>query len=192
MAIIKQLKSIYQLKITLKSTKPSIYRTVLVDSTITLEELHMIIQSSMGWWNSHLHQFEQDSQMFALPYSDGSPFEYDEIDERKVKLFTLLSKIKDKFDYEYDFGDGWLHTVELQKILPFDKNQILPVCIKAKMACPPENVGGVWGYKNFLEIILDPQNEEYEEMIDWIGGKFDPDFVDLKEINAQLQEPMMT
>ena len=100
----------------------------------------------------------------------------------------MLKKEKDKFMYEYDFEDGWVHTILLEKILPIDSNIKYPVCIAGKMNCPPEDCGGVWGYSDLLEILKDPKHEDYEDSIEWLGDEFDPNEFDLEEIDRKFME----
>jgi hypothetical protein len=102
-------------------------------------------------------------------------------------LQDIISNPKDKFVYEYDFGDGWEHKVVLEKILPSDSSEA-PVVIKGKKACPPEDCGGIWGYYDFLKAIQDPKHEEHESMLEWVGGEFDPDEFDMKTINRKLND----
>ncbi|MBN2501081.1 MAG: plasmid pRiA4b ORF-3 family protein, partial [Anaerolineales bacterium] len=89
--------------------------------------------------------------------------------------------------YEYDFGDGWEHIILLEKILPFDPQQDYPICIKGKRACPPEDVGGVWGYEYFIET-QDPQHPEHERYIEWYGEPFDSEVFDIDKINKKLRK----
>ncbi len=101
----------------------------------------------------------------------------------KQKIPDYFSMGNKLVDYIYDFGDNWEHIIKLEKIFPRDKNVDYPICIAGKRACPPEDCGGIWGYENFLEIINDPDNEEYEDMIEWVGGEFDPEHFDVKEVS---------
>ena len=138
----------------------------------------------MGWTDSHLHQFMAGGRFYGMPDPD---FDFPEIlDEQEFKLNQLLRKEKDSINYEYDFGDGWEHKITLEKILPLDPDTALPLCIKAKGACPPEDVGGIWGYYNLLEALNDPDHPEHEDYKEWIGGDFDPDAYDIKEVNQLL------
>lgn len=89
--------------------------------------------------------------------------------------------------YVYDFGDSWEHEIRLEKILPREKRKY-PACIAGKRACPPEDCGGIWGYEEFLEIIKDPEHEEYEDMLDWVGGEFDPEHFDIEDV--QFDDPV--
>ena len=140
----------------------------------------------MGWTDTHLHQFKANGQSYGIPDPD---FDFSEIlDERKYRLSHLMKKEKDSLIYEYDFGDGWVHKIILEKVLPFDTETVLPFCIKAKGACPPEDVGGVWGYHDLLEALADENHPEHERVRDWIGECFDPSYYDIKETNEMLSE----
>jgi len=180
---------IYQIKITLKDSKPAIWRRVLVPATIALDILHDVIQCAMGWEDGHLHQFIKDRQFYSPPDPDGC---LDVNDSRKTKLSDLMVKIKGKIEYEYDFGDSWRHEIVLEKILPFDENTKYPVCIEGKMNCPPEDCGGVWGYADLLQILKNPEDEQYEDMLDWLGGEFDPEEFDIEETNKYLANIKLT
>lgn len=179
---------IYQIKVTLKGSKPPIWRRIEVAGNTRLDKLHMILQVTMGWWESHLHQFTVDQ----IYYGDVSP-DYDDwgpelLDESKYRLNQLAPGEGSKFVYEYDFGDGWEHVLLVEKILPPEKGVHYPRCIKGKRACPPEDVGGIWGYTDFVEIIKDPKHPEHEDMLEWVGGSFDPEEFDLDAINGILQQ----
>lgn len=176
---------VYQLKITLKDSKPPIWRRLLVPGDTTLARLHRIIQEAMGWWDYHLHQFI----VGGVYYGEPSPDDWHEVnDERRIRLSQIAPSEKSRFVYEYDFGDDWIHTVQVEKVLPPNPEQKLPVCVKGKRACPPEDVGGIWGYDSFLEAISDPNHEEHASYLEWIGGSFDPEAFDVDEANARLQK----
>lgn len=183
---VKQLRSIYQIKITLQDSKPPIWRRVLVLDSIKLDEFHQLIQIVMGWENYHLHQFRCHDTLYGMPNDDFDDMGIELKDEAKYKLSQLLVAEKNAMTYEYDFGDGWEHKIVLEKILPFDGTVELPQCIKGKRACPPEDCGGIWGYESLLEIINDKKHPEHEDMLNWLGGDFDPEYFDLDEINQQL------
>jgi hypothetical protein len=181
----KQSKSIYQIKISLIGAKPPIWRTVLVASNLGLAAFHEVIQQTMGWTDSHLHQFIANNVFYGIPDDDfGMEIE----DESKYKLSQLLSKEKDNIIYEYDFGDSWEHKILLEKVLPYDSKTALPVCIKGKRACPPEDCGGIWGYEDLLETISNVKHPEHADMLEWLGGEFDPEEFDLEQINKDLAE----
>ena len=178
---------IYQLKITLCDSKPPIWRRFLVPSDMNLAKLHHVIQEVMGWTDSHLHQFKVGNIYYGATYPndfDGAP---ETRDERKARLDMLVSRLKAKFIYEYDFGDSWEHEVVLEKILPPESGIKYPVCIAGKRACPPEDCGGVWGYDSLLETINDPNHPEHEDMVEWLGGDFDPEAFDAEVVNKALR-----
>jgi hypothetical protein len=176
--------AIYQLKITLKDFRPPIWRRVLVPDNFTLAALDVVIQISMGWTNSHLHDFTIRGERFSEP----SPDDWEPVkDERKYRLGEVLPREKSKLVYQYDFGDSWRHDVVVEKILPVELGQTYPVCISGKRSGPPEDVGGVWGYANFLEAITNPEHPEHTSYVEWIGGEFDPGLFDLDEVNKMLR-----
>ncbi len=178
-------KAIYQIKVTLNDSKPPIWRRILVADTTTLSHLHDILQIVMGWADYHLHMFTINGQIYGNPEDD----EYGDLgtkNETRFKLSQLVGREGFKFRYEYDFGDSWLHDLIVEKILPVEKGVHYPVCIKGKRACPPEDVGGMWGYKDFLKVIANPKDPEYDEMMAWVGGDFDPEFFDIEKVNSAL------
>jgi len=173
----------YQIQIVLKGTKPMIWRRLLVDPEVLLVDLHRIIQTTMGWTNSHLHLFSDGIEEY-------SPKEFeveDSIDSRVVRLNEILTDVESKLDYEYDFGDSWEHEIILEKILIPDPKIKIPLCIDAKRNCPPEDCGGIWGFSDMLKILKQPDHEEYDSYLEWLGGKFDPEYFDMDEINKKLR-----
>ncbi len=176
---------IYQLKITLKGSRPPIWRRVLVPSDVKLNKLHDIVQTVMGWYNCHLHNFEVGGILYATPHPDDwEPVQ----DERKVKLQQVLFQEKTKILYVYDFGDNWEHEVLLEKIVTTEPGADDLLCVKGKRACPPEDCGGIWGYVDFLETIHDPDHEEHKSLLEWVGGAFDSEHFDLADINQRLKQ----
>jgi hypothetical protein len=181
--------SIYQLKITLKGIRPPIWRRVQIPSNITLGQLHWIIQSAMGWTNSHLHSFTIDEVEYGMVIPElGFDDEIEVHDENRANLDRLIPGEKFKFPYLYDFGDSWEHEILVEKVLPIDSTKNYPTCLKAQRACPPEDCGGTWGYAEFCEIIQTPDHEDHESMLEWIGGSYDPEAADLHEINLRLAQ----
>lgn len=202
---------VHELKITLRGSKPPIWRRVAVPSDIRLSDLHYVIQIVMGWENSHLHQFvvrntkprpapDELRKLFQNEQWDKLEecmrrdrcisdirFELEDIeDEKKVKLSELAPAVKSKFIYEYDFGDNWDHNIEVVKIVPPDEGVKYPVCLAGKFACPPDDCGGLWGYYEKLEILKNPKHDDYEDTIEWMGDDFDPEHFNLEAINAEL------
>lgn len=168
---------LYQFKLTLLETSPPIWRRIQVGDC-TLDKLHEHIQTAMGWTNSHLHQFTIDGRLFGDPFLMEEDF-----DERGFEdsTTTMLSEIlpasgkRFRFEYEYDFGDGWLHEVHFEGRLKSESGKRYPLCLEGARACPPEDVGGVTGYADFLQAIADPEDEEHDGLLEWAGGRFDPE-----------------
>lgn len=187
--MVSNLREVYQMKVQLKGVRPPIWRRFLVSNTATLEDFHYTIQIVMGWTNSHLHQFICGNSRYGMvdPEFDIA-WDDDLQNELDFKIKDILSNEGDSILYEYDFGDAWEHNVTLEKIVPFEKAQFLPFCIKGKRGCPPEDVGGEWGYKDFLEKWNDKNHPEYKELREWVGDYFDPEIFDQAETNEILHE----
>ena len=185
---VKKVAKIYQLEIWLNGIKPRIWRKFAVESDIRLDKLHLVIQDVMGWTDTHLHQFSTRDMQYGAADPD---FDMDDSeDERKFKLCDLVNRPREQFGYEYDFGDCWEHVVKLVAIEDAQENVEYPICLKGARACPPEDCGGCWGYEELLETIQGPDNEEKEEMLDWLGDEFKPDAFDLKTINRCLRSEL--
>ena len=174
---------IWQLKVTLRNSRPPIWRRLLVPGSTTLQWLHWTLQDAMGWMNSHLHHFIVGESFYGEPDPEHA---VDMLDEREWKLSQVAPKAGALFVYEYDFGDSWIHDIFVEQILPAEKETRYPLCLDGKRACPPEDCGGVGGYENLLEILRNPEHEEYESMREWLGRPVDPEAIDLKAINRIL------
>jgi hypothetical protein len=168
-------KDIYQLKVTLLGARPPIWRRLLVDPDMTLAQLHDVLQITMGWEDSHMHEFRAGEQRFGQP-EPADPFTRTPRaeSERTARLRAVLKKAGAKIIYTYDFGDSWEHSIVLEKLLPADPSISCPLCTDGKLACPPGDCGGIPGYYGLLEAINNPDDESSEEMRDWVGDDFDP------------------
>ena len=177
-------KQIYQIHVSLTDIEPKIWRGLLLYSDIFLIDFHRIIQTAMGWTNSHLHQFKAGKMDYA-----PAEFEIENSkNSRTIKLNSILKKEKSKILYEYDFGDGWYHEIVLQKIIEDDEKGQIPRCIGGNRNCPPEDCGGIGGYIELLRTISNPKHEDYKSMMEWLGGEFDPEYFDIDNINKQLKQ----
>jgi len=181
----KKFSRIYQFNITLKNIKPPVWRRIQVPETFTFWDLHVAIQDVMGWFDSHLHQFKINEPLSSAKVEIGIPDEQDDYYEIlpgwKQKIADYFSPDNKTADYTYDFGDNWEHTVLLENILPREKDVVYPLCIDGQRACPPEDCGGAYGYEEFLEIIMDPDDERYDEMLAW-AGEFEPEYFNKDEV----------
>ncbi len=178
----------YVLRIELKEIKPVIWRRFIVPSDITLERLHDIIQIVMGFNDSHLHEFKIDGRRYTEEPDPEYIEEGDEILEEGFFKLKDLVKLKGAvFEYLYDFGDYWDHTVILERTNYKLKQYDLPVmCLAGKMTCPPDDVGGVSGYYEFCKAMMDKSHTEHKSYKIWFGKLYKPDFLDIKFINDQL------
>lgn len=172
---------IYQVKITLQHIEPPIWRRLQMDDC-SLDELHDIIQVSMGWDDEHMHAFVIEGEQYG-DLERGGDFEYD---SRSVRLCDLVKRGDTRFRYDYDFGDEWKHVVEIERTLSAEEGACYPRCVKGERACPPEDCGGPYGYPQFLAAIPSAKHEEHEEMLEWVGGWFDPEKFDLDRVNQEL------
>ncbi|MCL6582872.1 MAG: plasmid pRiA4b ORF-3 family protein [bacterium] len=175
---------VYQIKVTLIGIEPPIWRRIQIPNDISLKKLHEILQIVMGWSNSHLHQFVIGGKYFAEPDPEYDP---EVKNEKMVRLNQVISGVGERAIYEYDFGDNWEHELVIEKILPLSETVRYPICVAGQRACPPEDCGGIQGYKHFLEAIQNHDHPEHDEMLDWIGGDFDPEAFDLDEINRKIE-----
>lgn len=177
----------FQFKITLADFRPPIWRRIVVPDG-TLDDLHQHVQTAMGWTNSHLHQFEIRRKLYGDPMLLEDGFgDTDFIDSLKTTIESLFGGKRPprKFLYEYDFGDGWVHEIEFEGMQEVAAGTPVLYCSEGARCCPPEDVGGVWGYENFLAAIGDPQHEEHEFYTEW-AGDFDPEHFDPAETTKAM------
>jgi len=177
---------VYELYVELEDIEPLIWRRILVPATITLPKLHDLLQLVMGWTNSHLHSFQIGERAFSM--AGAGLEELQMLNEKKYTLAGVLGDSIREFVYEYDFGDSWRHHIKVKSIAQPKTDWLYPVCVAGERAAPPEDVGGVGGYMEFLCAINDPKHEEHDSMLVWIGGAFDPEGFDLNAINRTLRQ----
>ena len=179
---------IARLAITLDTVKPPVRRRIEVPLAIRLDRLHRVFQIVMGWEDYHLYEFRIGRDIaygvadrdWDFPGSSPRP-------ANKTTLADLLARTRNKtFKYVYDFGDDWQHTVKLEALAAPEPQTTYPRLLAAKGHCPPEDVGGPWGYAEYLAAIADPKHERHAEMVDWRGPEFDPSAVDEANIQKQL------
>ena len=180
-------RHVHQLKVTLRGTTPPIWRRVVVDGGETLDHLHAVIQAAFGWYDAHLHDFEIDGDRYGIPdEGDWTPIN----DERRVSIDQAIGAGHRKIRYTYDFGDDWAHDITIERTIPPDEVATVPDCTGGRRACPPEDCGGPWGYRELLDILADPTHPEHDERLEWNGGPIDPDAFDPTDFaqNLRLQQ----
>jgi len=171
---------VYQFKITLKEIEPVIWRRIVVPATYSFWDLHVAIQDSMGWLDSHLHVFRianpRTGKIDEIGIPDDDPFgdELVFIPGWELPIVDYFIQPGDRAEYEYDFGDSWEHELVLEGILLKETKTKYPKCTGGARACPPEDCGGVHGFQEMLKIIRNPSHEEHKSMMEWLGGKYDP------------------
>ncbi|HZD51473.1 MAG TPA: helix-turn-helix domain-containing protein [Woeseiaceae bacterium] len=181
--------AVYRFKIALQDTDPAIWRRIETKD-VTLEQLHELIQTAMGWTNSHLHQFEIAGRQYADPrFMMNDLDDFGALDYSGVRVSDLTSEhgTRLRIGYEYDFGDGWRHEIVLEEIAQPEPGISYPRCIGGARACPPEDVGGVYGFAEYVEAITDPGHSEHDEWLEW-SGPFDPAKFDVAQTTRRMRK----
>jgi hypothetical protein len=171
-----------QLSIELRHFRPRIWRRVLVPETLTLQQLHQIIQIAFDWGGGHLHEFNAAGVRYGTADPDFDP--PGSVGNERTRLTRALTPAG-TIDYVYDFGDYWEHRIKVEKTLPATGVK-LPVCIAGANAAPPDDCGGPPGYADFVQAMADPGHPEHASMKEWYGDEWDPHAFDIDRINARL------
>jgi len=179
--------TIHQLRVTLAETEPAIWRRFLIPSSVTLHRLHLVLQEVMGWTNSHLYRFQIGDKEYGEFDPDNEFNEINFADSHRTKLDKVISTPGAVFEYEYDFGDSWIHQLVVEKIIIPEASTRYPRCLEGERACPPEDCGGVFGYARLLGIMVNPKHEEYRETMTWLGGRFYPALFSVEKVNRYLK-----
>ncbi len=178
---------LFTVMLALDDLEPLIWRRLAVAGDVTLDELHGVLQEAMGWTDSHLHRFvmgpgERDHGRlpFVEPYAESEGD--DGIVERDIRLDQVLAEEGDRLYYDYDFGDGWEHTITVEAVKPLEDDSPRATCLDGARACPPEDVGGVPGYEEVLEALERPGapvSDWMRQVLDWLPEGFYPSKFDL-------------
>lgn len=185
------MKKLFELTIELIDIKPKIWRKFEINPNIDFNEFHKTIQTVMGWENRHLFDFLIDNIRVIDDESEfipPSPQRPSEVKAGVSKVIDYINKEGQVIFYHYDMGDYWRHKITVDKIFEVpNSDNYSPVLISGQRACPPEDCGGVDGYMRLVKVLKKPNHELYEELREWVGNDFDPDFVDLEEISKILK-----
>lgn len=188
----------FTVRIDLDGVRTPVWRRLQLAGDLHLDQLHDILQIAMGWTDSHLHHFVMGPgplDRSVAPFL--TPFDVEEgeqgMADADVRLDEVLANPGDRLYYEYDFGDGWDHLIRLESIKPWTAGAPLATCLDGRRACPPEDVGGVPGYEEMLDMLaghtadLDPG--WVEQVLTWLPEGYDPDAFSVEEVNEQLELP---
>jgi Plasmid pRiA4b ORF-3-like protein len=174
--------AIAALRIEIKYIEPLIWRRVAVRTSMNLEALHTVIQATMGWLDYHLWELAVDEHKYGIPDPDRPHVK----NGAATQLATILASGMTEFDYVYDFGDNWEHRIVVERISTAETGAKYPRFLGGERRCPPEDCGGPPGYFDFIENIARKQSKGAKEALDWYGGPYDSDDIDVEQINISL------
>jgi hypothetical protein len=178
---------VHRIKVTLRGTRPPIWRRLDVPSKVTLEGLHHVIQEAFDWAGYHMWVFETPRGSFGV---EDPELGHDEA--ASTTLDAVAPRVGDRIRYTYDFGDDWEHLVVVEDLFAAEPGVAYPRCLTGRRATPPEDCGGVWGYEELLQVLADPGHAEHGDRLEWLGldsaDEFDPAAFDLDEVNEALSD----
>lgn len=178
---------VVRLKITLRDIDPPVWRRVEVPMNFPLRRLHDVIQAVFNWLDSHLHQFEIGDLVYGQTEIAGDDFGPGrQYSDRNVTLGALIDRGVTRFVYRYDFGDDWEHDVRIERVDDPKADVEYPVLMEGARRAPPEDCGGPFGFQDFLAAMKDEDHEDHETIVDWYGGDFDVDDMELETVKAML------
>ena len=179
--------SILRVKIKLLQTRFEIMRVVELPSRVRLNEMHNLMQAVMPWNDGHQHHFHRGARRWEMPSSDRDDTGIETSDERTTTIGAAFEMAgSESLIYEYDTGDGWQHALTLESVTARDHDMIYPLLIDAVGACPPDDIGGVAGYRIFVDAMTNHDAPDHARLRRWYGRPFDPEHVDTKEIRGRL------
>ena len=147
-----------RLRIELREIQPRLWRRVDVPLSSTLLALHDTIQVAVGWTDSHMFEFVIDERVYGEPLPDDDFWDRHVYKAAGIRLKALIERGVERFLflYVYDFGDDWRHDVFIESVGDGEANVDYPAFVDGRRRCPPEDVGGVPGFMEFLAAALDP------------------------------------
>lgn len=180
-------QGIYQLHVALQDITPVVWRRLWIPGNLKLSKLDRVIQEAFGWTNSHLHEFRIGAERYGMTEIEDIDADEELKNDKKFTLTQVLSDTTKKFEYEYDFGDGWRHQVVVEGIMAPTPYNDWPLCLTGENACPPEDVGGPGGFEGFVQSMADTEDDDHFENWTWYGGPFDPKGFDVNTTNARIR-----
>lgn len=174
---------LYEIKVQLQEIDPPIWRQLRVRPQTSLARLHKVFQKAIGWTNSHIHVFKIGDK----EYGEGDfDWDFDVHDYTGIKLQDVFIEGRKFFVYEYDLGDSWRHDITLLDTVEGAPGERI-ACVGGARACPPEDCGGVTGYYDLLIALSDLEHKDHEMLLEWVGGKYDPDAFDVGKVDRRLK-----
>lgn len=176
-----------QIKISLANSHIPIWRRFLITDDYRLDRFHQALQIIMGWWNSHLHEFEIEGRTFGMLLGDALDAPNTE-DETRFYLKHFPFEVGQQINYLYDFGDNWQHTLEFEAITEVQKSSLK--CLEGIGSCPFEDAGGVGGYEFALSVEKDPTHPQHKQYLGdrWIEDLPDYTLFNHKEVSRELRK----
>lgn len=175
LALLPDPEEVLLLKVTLKVSKPPIWRRLEVPGDITLDRLHEVLQVAFGWHGGHLHAFQTPDRVYGDPDPDSgfAP-------ELGVRL-TRVAPVGETLLYTYDFGDDWQHAILVEKSVPDQAGVTYPRCTGGRRAAPPDDCGGIWRYLDLLEALADTPGPAEQHL-----AALDPSYFKAADVTAAL------
>lgn len=175
----------FTLRLAVAGTAPAIWRRLIVRESMWLSGLHDAIQVTLDWFDYQTHAFQFDDLFF------GNPVKREELlveDDRDVTLTELGLDQRERFRYSYQFGEGWLVEVAIERVGEVEKGVHYPVCLAGELAGPPEDCGGVEAFHDMVKSLGEPESDLGREWREWVGADYDPAVCDLERINKALRK----
>ena len=176
---------IARLHIKLDHIEPVIWRRVEVPITTSLKGLHDVIQAVMLFKDYHLFEFNAGGRRYAVPDPEWD-FGADTYAARNVRIGALVDRGITTFNYTYDFGDDWRHSITVEAVTDADPAVEYPRFLDGDRRAPPEDVGGLPGFEDFLIAMSKPRHAQHRKVVDWYGGRFEPNDIGVDTINERI------
>jgi hypothetical protein len=174
------------LRIELEGVEPLIWRRVAVRTTMSLMDVHRVVQAAMGWLDCHLWHFEAGDRRYSMRVPSEPEWNERYDDAGRITLAAVLAGDVRRMNYVYDMGDYWEHAIIVEKAGAPLPGVRYPQFLGGERRCPPEDCGGVPGYYEFLKNSTSEQLRARAEALRWYGGSYDPDDIGESKIVRTL------
>lgn len=176
--------SVVELKVTLLDVTPQVWRRFRAPSVLTLGGLHQVLQIVLGWQDVHLHEWIVGGVSYG---SRGEEDWGERLEDETTVFLSDVAKTDSAIRYDYDLGDGWEHLIEVLRVDPYLATEPPLICLEGARACPPEDCGGPAGYEHLIDALANPDDEEHDELLAWVGDAFEPAEFDMALVNRRLE-----